>query len=151
MKISTKGRYALRLMIEIGRKEEGKLTTLREVAEQQDISMKYLEQLVGHLTKVGLIVGHRGIHGGYSLARDAHDITAGDILRASEGGTAPVACLEQEAPACPRRAMCDTIDFWEGLDNVIEGYVDGVTLADLVSQNKKNSDVLVERLLKPTA
>lgn len=151
MKISTKGRYALRLMIEIGRKEEGKLTTLREVAEQQDISMKYLEQLVGHLTKAGLIVGHRGIHGGYSLARAAHDITAGDILRASEGGTAPVACLEREAPACPRRSMCDTIDFWEGLDNVIEGYVDGVTLADLVVQNKKSSDELVERLLKPTA
>lgn len=151
MKISTKGRYALRLMIEIGRKEEGKLTTLREVAEQQDISMKYLEQLVGHLTKADLIVGHRGIHGGYSLARDAHDITAGDILRASEGGTAPVACLEEEAPACPRRSMCDTIDFWEGLDNVIEGYVDSVTLADLVAQNKKTSDELVGRLLKPTA
>lgn len=151
MKISTKGRYALRLMIEIGRKEDGKLTTLREVAEQQDISMKYLEQLVGHLTKANLIVGHRGIHGGYSLARDAHDITAGDILRASEGGTAPVACLEQEAPACPRRPTCDTIDFWEGLDNVIEGYVDGVTLADLVAQNKKSSDELVERLLQPTA
>lgn len=151
MKISTKGRYALRLMIEIGRKEEGRLTTLREVAEQQNISMKYLEQLVGHLTKAKLIVGHRGIHGGYSLAREPQDITAGDILRASEGGTAPVACLEDEAPECPRRTTCDTIDFWEGLDNVIEGYVDSVTLADLVAQNKKTSDELVERLLQPTA
>ena len=84
MKISTKGRYALRLMIEIGRKEEGRLTTLREVAEQQNISMKYLEQLVGHLTKAKLIVGHRGIHGGYSLAREPQDITAGDILRAAK-------------------------------------------------------------------
>lgn len=151
MKISTKGRYALRLMIEIGRKDAGQLTTLREVAERQDISMKYLEQLVGHLTHANLIVGHRGIHGGYSLAKDAKDITAGDILRASEGGTAPVACLEDAAPECPRRPMCDTIDFWEGLDNVIEGYVDSVTLEDLVQQNKKVSDRLVEQLLKPTA
>lgn len=151
MKISTKGRYALRLMIEIGRKEEGQLTTLREVAERQNISMKYLEQLVGHLTRAKLIIGHRGIHGGYSLARSAEDITAGDILRASEGGTAPVACLEDEAPECPRRPTCDTIDFWEGLDNVIEGYVDSVTLADLVRQNKASSDRLVAQLLKPTA
>lgn len=150
MKISTKGRYALRLMIEIGRKEGESLTTLREVAEQQGISMKYLEQLVGNLTKAGLIVGHRGIHGGYSLARDAHEITAGDVLRASEGGTAPVACLEDEAPECPRRTTCDTIDFWEGLDTVIEDYVDSVTIADLVNQSNSNSDKIVARLLQPT-
>lgn len=147
MKISTKGRYALRLMIEIGRKEDGAFTTLREVAERQHISMKYLEQLVGNLTRAKLIIGHRGIHGGYSLARDATAITAGDILRASEGGTAPVACLEEEAPECPRRPLCDTIDFWEGLDNVIEEYVDSVTLDDLVKQNKKIGDQMVAQLL----
>ena len=139
MKISTKGRYALRMMIAIAEKEDDSLTTLREVAESQAISVKYLEQLVGRLTNAGLLVGHRGIHGGYSLAKPAEQITAGDILRASEGGTAPVACLEDDFGICPRRGECETIQFWMGLDKVIEDYVDSVTLADLVHRAKKGA------------
>lgn len=137
MKISTKGRYALRMMIAIAEKEDGELTTLREVSESQGISVKYLEQLVGRLTNAGLLVGHRGIHGGYSLAKSAEEITAGDILRTSEGGTAPVACLEDDFGICPRRGECETIAFWEGLDKVIEEYVNSVKLSDLVHRAKK--------------
>ena len=135
MKISTKGRYALRMMIHIGEKGAGAVTTLREVAEDQSISVKYLEQLVSSLTAAGLLQGHRGARGGYSLARPADQITAGDIIRASEGSTAPVACLEDGFGVCPRQDVCETLAFWKGLDDVIDGYLDGVKLSDLVAQS----------------
>lgn len=134
MKISTKGRYALRLMIVIASKDGDAYTTLREVSEDQSISVKYLEQLVGSLTDAGLLVGHRGIHGGYSMAKPADQISVGDILRASEGGIAPVACLEEGYGVCPRRDACETLSFWQGLDDVIAEYVDGVKLSDLVNE-----------------
>ncbi|MDO4890810.1 MAG: Rrf2 family transcriptional regulator [Coriobacteriaceae bacterium] len=136
MKISTKGRYALRLMIYIAEKDEGSVTTLREVSEAQAISVKYLEQLVSSLTAAGLLAGHRGARGGYSLKRPAEEITAGDIIRASEGSTAPVACLEDDFGVCPRQDVCETLEFWKGLDDVIDGYLDGVTLAMLAGQSR---------------
>jgi Rrf2 family protein len=135
MKISTKGRYALRMMIHIAEKEEGSITTLREVSEAQAISVKYLEQLVSSLTGAGLLRGHRGAHGGYSLNRPADQITAGDIIRASEGSTAPVACLEEGFGVCPRQDVCETLSFWKGLDDVIDTYLDSVKLSDLVEQS----------------
>ena len=135
MKISTKGRYALRLMISIAEKGDDSVTTLREVSEEQAISVKYLEQLVSALTGAGLLRGHRGARGGYSLKRPASQITAGDIIRASEGGTAPVACLEDGFGVCPRADFCETLDFWVGLDAVIDGYLDGVKLSDLVEKS----------------
>ena len=135
MKISTKGRYALRLMICVAEKGDDTLTTLREVAEEQDISVKYLEQLVSALTGAGLLQGHRGARGGYSLQRPATDITAGDIIRASEGGTAPVACLEDGFGVCPRQDFCETLDFWEGLDDAIDTYLDSVKLSDLATRS----------------
>lgn len=135
MKISTKGRYALRLMIHIAEKEAGSVTTLREVAETQGISVKYLEQLVPALTGNGLLKGHRGAHGGYSLTRPAAQISAGEIIRASEGSTAPVACLEDELVVCPRMDFCETLDFWKGLDEVVDDYMDGVKLSDLAAQS----------------
>ena len=131
--ISTKGRYALRLMIDIAsRAEEGVPVTMRQAAERQDLSVKYLEQLGGALVKAGVLKSIRGVSGGYLLARPAEDITAGDVLRATEGSCAPVACLEEGAEACPRRDECVAINFWRGLDRTIEDYVDGVSLADLV-------------------
>ena len=132
MKISTKGRYALRMAIDVARNQQYGPVSLREVSERQDISLKYLEQLARALSKGKVLKSTRGAHGGYSLARDPHDITAGDILRCSEGGTAPVACLEDDYGVCPMREECATIAFWEGLDRMIEDYVDGVTLAALV-------------------
>ena len=134
MKISTKGRYALRLMICVAEGEEGSVTTLREVSESQGISVKYLEQLVSALTAAGLLEGHRGAHGGYSLKRPASQISAGDIIRASEGSIAPVACLDEDFGICPRRDICETLDFWKGLDEVIDTYMDGVKLSDLAKR-----------------
>lgn len=133
MMISTRGRYALRLMIDIAAQgEEGTLVTMRQAAERQELSVKYLEQLGGALVKAGVLKSIRGVSGGYLLSRPADQITAGDVLRATEGSTAPVACLEPGSEACPRRDYCSALPFWRGLDEAIEAYVDGVTLADLV-------------------
>lgn len=133
MMISTRGRYALRLAIDIARQgEAGALVTMRQAAEREDLSVKYLEQLGGALVRAGVLKSVRGVSGGYMLARPADEITAGDILRATEGSCAPVSCLEEGAIACPRRDECVAVNFWRGLDEAIEGYVDGVTLADLV-------------------
>lgn len=132
MLVTTKGRYAMRLMAYIASFPDRKVT-LREVAENETLSAKYLEQLAHDMVKADLLKSVRGHGGGYTLARDAESILAGDVLRATEGTTAPVACaaLEEDGPGCPREHLCSTIDFWSGLDRVIEDYVDGVTLADL--------------------
>ena len=132
MLISSKGRYALRLMIYIAAfgDAEGKIA-LREVAERESISLKYLEQLVRPLMAAGLssrACAARG--GGYMLAKPADEVRAGDILRAAEGATAPVACEGLEG-ACVRSDLCSTVKFWAGLEEAIDTYVDGVTLADL--------------------
>ncbi|MEQ3363596.1 RrF2 family transcriptional regulator [Raoultibacter massiliensis] len=134
MMISTKGRYALRLMIDIAEQGEDARVPLREVAERQGISIKYLEQLAGSLVRAGLLKSTRGARGGYVLTRSSDEMTAGDVLRAAEGSCAPVACLEDDFGVCPRRSECNTIAFWEGLDKTIENYVDGVTLGDLVKK-----------------
>lgn len=137
MLVSTKGRYALRLMIRIAQAgPEGKVS-LREVAEGEDISVKYLEQLARPLVHAGLLASVRGKGGGYRLALEASALRAGDVLRAVEGTTSPVACLGLESGAtCPRLAECTTVQFWAGLDEVIERYVDGVTLADLAGASQ---------------
>lgn len=136
MMISTKGRYALRLMIDIASQGQDVKTPLREVSERQGISVKYLEQLVVPLISAGLIYSVRGAHGGYVLSRPAEEISTGEILRASEGGYAPVACLEENAAICPRRNECTTFDFWTGLENVIDDYLNGIKLSDLVDHSK---------------
>lgn len=132
MKISTKGRYALRMVIDIAEHAEEGPVALRESAQRTGISVKYMEQLAGQLTRYGVLRSTRGAHGGYSLSRPATDITAGDILRASEGSMATVACLEEGAGICPMRGECETVDFWTGLDRTIESYVDSVSVDDMV-------------------
>ena len=135
MLITTKGRYALRLMIYVASNPDRKVA-LREVAEQESLSLKYLEQLAHEMVAAKLLVSVRGHGGGYQLARDASEIRAGDVLRAAEGATTVVACAAlEEGGECPREDICTTISFWSGLDAVIEEYVDGVTLADLVMQD----------------
>lgn len=131
MLVSTKGRYAMRLAIDIARHEGEGNVSLREVSEREDISLKYLEQLARSLVRAGVLASVRGKGGGYALARPCSDVKAGDVLRAVEGDTAPVACLEFNRGGCPRAARCSTVRFWSGLDDVIERYVDGVSLADL--------------------
>ena len=136
MLISSKGRYALRLMIYIAAlgDAEGKIA-LREVADREHISQKYLEQLVRPLMKAGLLKSVRGKGGGYMMAK-----RAGDILRAVEGSTAPVAC-DGIDNSCTRSDLCSTVKFWRGLDDVIEKYVDGVTLADLAAVPEINFEI----------
>jgi Rrf2 family protein len=133
MKISSKGRYALRMMIDIAQHNTGDWVSIKDISERQGISIKYLEQIVTNLTKVGFLISSRGPQGGYMLAKAADKYTAGQILRVLEGKFAPVACLETDINQCERCSICPTINFWEGLYNVINNYVDSVTLQDLVN------------------
>ena len=129
--ISTKGRYALRLMIDIASYSDGKPVSLKDISKRQDISIKYLEQVVSLLVKRGLLVSVRGNNGGYLLAKPASEYTAGDIIRCSEGTLAPVACLQTDCNSCVRKDICSTIDFWKGFYDVVNNYVDSITLEKL--------------------
>ncbi len=132
MLVSTKGRYALRLMTRIAKAGPGGKVSLREVSESEDISLKYLEQIARPLLQEGLIESVRGKGGGYRLLHPADMVKAGDVLRAVEGTTVPVMCAAISGEGeCPRSGVCTTIGFWSGLDQAIGNYVDGVTLADL--------------------
>lgn len=131
--ISTRGRYALRMMIEFAQQEPGVRVPLRIVSARQDISMKYLEQIASMLVQTGFLESSRGPRGGYRLARPADEVTAGDVLRAVEGEFVPIACLGQDYGICPRRDECSTLGFWQGLRDAIDTYIDGVTLADLAA------------------
>ena len=137
MKVSTRGRYALRLMIDLAENGGEGLVTLRDVARRQEISVKYLEQIVSILGKAGLVRSSRGPQGGYSLSRPAEEYTVGDILRLTEGDLAPVSCLEGEENQCSRCDRCGTVGFWNGLYAVVNQYIDRFTLADLVNSRKE--------------
>ena len=132
MVISTKGRYALRLMLDIAMQDGTSPVPLHDIAERQGVSFKYLEQIVPPLSKAGFLKSVRGANGGYLLTRDPSEITTGDILRAGEGNLAPVACLASDEIDCPRADLCVTLPFWKGLDEALTAYIDSVTLADLV-------------------
>ncbi|HPT85026.1 MAG TPA: Rrf2 family transcriptional regulator [Bacillota bacterium] len=134
MKISTKGRYALRMMVDLAEHNNGEWISLKEISERQNISIKYLEQIVSSLMRSGLLLSSRGPQGGYMLSRKPEEYTVGEILREIEGSLVPVACMETVPNQCERYAYCPTIKFWEGLYKVITDYVDSVTLADLVQQ-----------------
>ncbi len=135
MKISTKGRYALRMLIELAlRKEEG-FIPLKEIAKKQDISKKYLEQIVPIMNNSGLLLTNRGYQGGYKLAKDPSQITVGMILRATEGSMAPVSCLENQQELCDRSDICMALTIWKGLEEVINEYLDGITLQNILDNN----------------
>ena len=134
MKISTKGRYAIKLMLDLATYYNGEPVKIKDIARRQHISDKYLEQIVAPLSKAGLVESGRGSQGGYRLSRPAAQITAGDILRAVEGEIVPVPCLATSAESCPHRAQCETLGFWEGLNQVINQYIDSATLEKLSSE-----------------
>ncbi len=134
MKISTRGRYALRLLLDVARYQGDGFVTLREVSDRQDISRKYLEQIVPMLAQAGFLIGNRGKQGGYRLAKEPEDCSLKEILQITEGSLAPVACLEEGAEICKRRDICPTLPVWQGLERVIEEYLAGVTLKDLMAQ-----------------
>ena len=131
MKISTKGRYALRIMIDLAINSNGKFISLNEIAKRQEISNKYLEQIVAILNKAGYLETARGNSGGYRLKRKPKEYRVGDILRATEGDLAPIYCLTGEWD-CKKQKKCKTYPFWKGLDDVINEYVDSKTLEDLM-------------------
>lgn len=131
MRFSTKSRYGLRLMAELACAAPGRATPLKEISERQQLSLKYLEQLVTPLARAGLVKSERGSQGGYRLVKDPAQTTAGEIIAAMEGSVAPIPCLESEINECPLSGQCATLPFWAGLDEVINQYLDSVTLADI--------------------
>lgn len=133
MLVSTRGRYALRVLTDMAEHPSEGYTPLKEIAERQGISEKYLESIVKTLVQEGLLLGLRGKGGGYRLAKTPEEIPVGEVLRSMEGSLAPVSCLEEGQPACPREADCRTLPMWAGLDRVIRDYLNGYTVADLVS------------------
>lgn len=143
MLISTKGRYALRVMIDLAGHRSGKYIPLKEIAQRQEISEKYLEAIIKILVKGRLLSGLRGKGGGYKLTNSPEQYTVGAILRLTEESLAPVTCLEQGAAPCPRAAACRTLPVWQGLDRVISEYLDNITLADLLRQDDAGSDYMI--------
>lgn len=131
MKISTKGRYALRVMIDLALNSDGNYITLKDIAKRQDITAKYLEQIVALLNKAGFLETARGNLGGYKLIKPPKEYKVGDILRATEGDLTPIYCLTEEGN-CSRKQNCKTHAFWKGLDEVINEYIDSKTLEDLL-------------------
>ncbi len=142
MLISTKGRYALRVMIDLAEQQTDDYIPLKEIAQRQDISEKYLESIIKLLVKAKLLSGLRGKGGGYKLTKAPAQYTVGSILRLTEDSLAPVACLEPEANLCPRAPECRTLSMWQGLDKVIREYLDGITVGDLMRSDGGNDYVI---------
>lgn len=139
MRISTKGRYALRLMLDLALHDHGDPVRIKEISERQGISNKYLEQIISSLTKAGFVRSLRGPQGGYRLTKQPEQYTVGMILRLMEGSLAPVACLDDEETFCTREDDCVTLILWKKLDEAIKGVVDTVTLGDMVEWYKNKA------------
>ena len=138
MKISTKGRYALRIMLDLASDVSNKPVSIKEIANRQEISDKYLEQIISVLNSAGFVRSVRGPQGGYMLKNRPENYTVGMILRLTEGSLAPVSCVEDDAPECDRMDSCATMRVWKQLNDAINGVVDNITLADLVEWQKNN-------------
>lgn len=139
MKISTKGRYALRLMLDLALNNTGEPVRIKDIAARQEISDKYLEQIISVLNKAGYVKSIRGPQGGYRLAREPEKYTVGMILRLTEGSLAPVPCLDGEVNDCDRQDTCVTLRLWQMINDAVSDIVDKVTLADLVEWNDQIS------------
>lgn len=133
MMVSTRGRYALRVLIDLAEHGNNAYMPLRDIAERQEISEKYLESIISVLTKAGYLEGLRGKGGGYRLTRAPEDYTVGGILKLTEGSLAPVACLGNNANNCARTGECKTLPIWEKFHQITEEYFGGITLRDLTS------------------
>ena len=132
MKISTKGRYALRMLIDLAQHQEDGFVSLKDISDHQNISKKYLEQIVPMLIRSGILRTNRGNRGGYMLAKSPAECSVGDVLRATEGSLAPVSCLELDVNDCPRAAACSTLYIWEGLAKAVGDYLDSISLQDIL-------------------
>lgn len=143
MKISTKGRYALRLMLDLAVYNTGEPVSLKDVAKRQQISEKYLEQIISVLNKSGFVRSIRGAQGGYMLTRKPSEYTVGSILRLTEGDLAPVSCVGAESMECDRKDSCVTVRIWEQLNEAVNNVVDHITLADMVTWQEQLADQYV--------
>ena len=143
MLISTKGRYALRVMVDLAEHQEEGFIPLKTIAQRQEISEKYLEAIIKLLVKAKLLNGLRGKGGGYQMTKAPEQYTVGEILRLTEESLAPVSCVETGASACPRAVECRTLPVWQGLDRVISEYLDGITVADLMQRGDAGNDYVI--------
>lgn len=133
MRVSTKGRYALRIIIDLAEHDQDEFISLKDIATRQEISMKYLEMIVGLLNKADFVTSQRGKAGGYKLSRPVETYTVGSILKAAEGSLAPVTCLECEENTCERSHDCITLPMWTKLDQIVDDYLESVTIYDLMN------------------
>ena len=132
MKISTKGRYAVRMLLDMVQQGSEGYVALKDIAQRQQISKKYLEQIAAQLTQAGVLVASRGQQGGYRLVGEAKDYSVADILRVTEGSLRPVACMDQSPNRCERCSFCMTLPVWQGLDRAIARYLSSITLQDIL-------------------
>ena len=142
VKISTKGRYSIRILLDLAEHESGGYIPMKEVAARQEISLKYIERILPPLKAAGLIASTHGIGGGYRLTREPEDYTLWDILRVAEGDMAPVSCLQADAAPCSRAAECRTLPVWEGYYRVTKEYFSGITLANLMNTPQVDNYVI---------
>jgi len=133
MLVSTRGRYALRVMADLAENSCSCLVPMKEVAERQEISLKYIEKIMPSLVKSGLVEGHHGKGGGYRLSREPKDYTVGEILRLAEGGLHPVSCIDDCSEPCFTTGHCRAMSIWHRLDEIVNDYLDGITLEDFIS------------------
>ncbi|MGI5937083.1 MAG: RrF2 family transcriptional regulator [Oscillospiraceae bacterium] len=137
MRISTKGRYALHIMVDLAQNQTDGYVALKDISERLGISMKYLEMIAGLLNKAGLIISARGRDGGYKLSKKPEEYSVASILKAAEGSLSPVSCLDTPENRCPQADLCITLPLWEELDRRIDEYLESVTVADLISQSRQ--------------
>ena len=142
MLVSTRGRYAIRVMIDLAEHMNGKYIPMKEIADRQDVSLKYMTKIMQALTKSGMLDGQHGKGGGYKLNRDPEEYRVGDILRLTEGTLAPVACIDETDCKCDRSFECQTRPMWNELDKLISEYLDGITIADLMEGNTADNYVI---------
>ena len=139
MMISTRGRYALRMMTDLAEHGQEGYVALKDIAARQDISKKYLEQIIPVMNRAGLLQTVRGYQGGYKLSKPPKEYTVNEILTAAEGPLVPVACLEGEVNTCPRQSECATLPIWSGLKKVVNEYLNSITLADILEQKQEKA------------
>ncbi|MDO5376795.1 MAG: RrF2 family transcriptional regulator [Clostridia bacterium] len=143
MLVSTKGRYALQVMVDLAEHRSDGYIPLKTIADRQDISEKYLESIVVLLVRANLLDGVRGKGGGYRLTRSPDQYTVGSVLRLTEKSLAPVSCMEEGSPACAKAPVCRMLPLWEGLDRVIRDYLDSVTIEDLMQKGEAGNDYVI--------
>ena len=141
--ISTRGRYALRMMLDLAEHQGDGVVALKDIAARQEISKKYLEQIIPVLNRSGLLQTTRGVQGGYRLTRRPEEYTVGEILRTTETCLASVACLEKDASQCERAQECLTLPVWQGLDKVVNEYLDSITLQDVLDRKHVGNDYVI--------